>query len=230
MNYVSVVFVHWAQNQYRLDLAFRSLDSLLESTEIPLEVIIVENGKDEFEFGKYCRLLLSERRIAHHISNGENLHFGYARNQGILLSTAPDLIAIVDNDIIYEKGWLEKCLEGLKKFKDRKLIASPLSYPRFPNRYLVEETKEWKFDMRAGSNCMVLPRKVFDEIGLFKCHRIAGSLFADKLVRAGYLTLVPKPDMAKDMGFKRGYHLGKERDHSKTLHNGIKVKVDKFPI
>src|SRR3990167_2385342 len=89
MEHISVIFTHWGQSKVREELAIKSLSSLLESTGIPLEIIVVHNkGEVYFEFREICLALLNRKLIAHYIENAENLHFGYARNQGILMATA----------------------------------------------------------------------------------------------------------------------------------------------
>lgn len=234
-DFVSIIFVHYAMDRYRSELARASLYSLIETTNnLPCEIIVVDNG-GSLEDSKFFLELAHENKIHHYIRNGENLHFSFARNQGILMSSGK-YVAIIDNDIIFDRKWLNLCIGMLEQFPDKKFIASIIYYPytsaKSDKRYHAGTIKgkyEYKLNQRAGSNCMVMRREVFDEIGLFKLHRIAGSLFADDLVRAGYLTILPPEKyryMAKDCGLRRGYNLKASFDFIKTLTDGSKKHYD----
>lgn len=230
-DFVSIIWIHHSMTQYRSNLARASLCSIIETTKnLPCEIIVVDNGGN-VEDGKFFLELANENKIHHYIRNGENLHFAYARNQGLLLAGGK-YISIIDNDIIFDHKWLQLCVGMLEQFPDRKFIASIIYYPYtsavLDKRYhagTIKGKHEYKLNQRAGANCMVMRREVFDEVGLFQLHRIAGSHFVNSLVRAGYLTILPPEKYryrARDCGFKRGYKSREAFPFIKTLSDGSK--------
>lgn len=225
MKYTSIIFVTWSMNQERGELAKQSFLSLIESIDSPAEIIVIDNGNDE-TISSFFLTECQNRKISHYIRNADNWSFGFARNQGLTLA-AGDYIAIVDNDILYEKGWLEKCVDFLEN-SDGKYLATPISYPlteRYNVGYIEYKGERWKKDMRAGSNCWVMKRKDYETIGNFKLHRIAGSLWTDCAVGLGYVFVVTPQDMVRDVGLRRGYNLKEALKIEKTLLNGEKIKI-----
>lgn len=225
----SIIFVHWAMNETRSLLARYSIISLLNSLNSPCEVIVVDNGENE-EDSKFFLKLVQDKRITHYLRNADNLHFGHARNQAISFCNG-EFIAIVDNDLHYMNNWLEASFEPLRAYPERKLIGSPIQYPtpkmvdKYDQGILNVYGKKYRLNMRAGSNCMVMKKEVFEEIGKFQLHRIAGSLFTDSLVRAGYLTAVTPENMVIDLGFRAGYNLSEAISVEKTLTDKTKFKL-----
>ena len=229
-NYVSIIFVHWAQNEERSLLARASLKSLQSTIHSSSEIIVIDNGGN-LEDSKFFLKECDKKGIALYIRNADNMHFGFARNQGILASTA-NWVCVVDNDIMYKDKWLEMCLSMLKTYPDKKLIASPINYPyvhkrdpRWRHGTLLVKGRECSLNERAGSNCMLVRRNVFDEIGMFKIHRIAGSHFTDALVKSGYLTICPEVNWAYDCGLRKGYNFKEMAKAERTLSDGEKINI-----
>ena len=101
---VSVIVTHWGQNEFRSAVMWRSIESLI-NTASGAEMIVVDNGGN-YEDSLFLLQYANEGKIACYIRNRKNMHFGYARNQGVKLSSG-NYIVIADNDISYENGWLE---------------------------------------------------------------------------------------------------------------------------
>lgn len=174
------------------------------------EIIVIDNGESE-EDSKWLLEKVHEKKIACYIRNRQNMHFAYARNQGLKLATG-DYIVIADNDIFYTPEWLQICVDFLAKnpgkYLATPLIADPMNAIR-PDRW-AGEVGAWKLNYRAGSNCFVMRRSDFEVLGEFDIHRIAGSKFTDRCVRMGYtMAVMPRP-RAFDMGLRQGYNLNEE--------------------
>lgn len=172
-----------------------------------IEIIVVDNG-DSFEDSKYLLSLAHDGSISCYIRNRHNMSFGYARNQAMRLSSGR-FIAICDNDILYEDGWLERCIMFLDKNKNRgNYFATPLPADPMNNhkKRWGLEIDGWRMNTRAGSNCFVGRREDFQKVGHFSQHRIAGSKWADRYVRMGYMMAVMPEPMAKDEGLRAGYN------------------------
>ena len=207
---VSVIVTHWGQNEFRSAVMWRSIESLI-NTASGAEIIVVDNGGN-YEDSLFLLQYANEGKIACYIRNRKNMHFGYARNQGVKLSSG-NYIVIADNDISYENGWLETCLRILKEHPDKKLLATPLRTDRqHRNEYhwagkIHALGKEWLVNMRAGSNCFLVKREHFNDIGWFEQHEIAGSRWNNKFQDKGYRMVTMETDsLAEDIGFKKGYN------------------------
>ena len=203
---------HWTMDKFRSETMRKSVSSLI--TTVPnAEIIVIDNGEN-LEDSQWLLEKTHKKEIACYIRNRYNMSFGYGRNQGLKLCSG-DYIVIVDNDILFEQGWLEECLEVFKKYPNEKIIVSHIDYPTgiLKEKYDAGMLGDYKLNMRAGSNCFMMKRKTFEEIGEFEIHRIAGTKFTDKLVRNGYLTAVIPTKKTEDMGFRRGYDFNKEIEH-----------------
>lgn len=232
-NYVSIIFVHWAQDEERSLMARASLSSLQHTIHSSSEIIVVDNGSN-LEDSKFFLKQCNKKKIALYIRNADNMHFGFARNQGLTFSSA-NWIAIVDNDIMYRDKWLEMCLQMLRAHPDKKLIASPINYPyvhkrdpRWRHGQIPVKRRMCNLTERAGSNCMVMRKKVLKELGFFHLHRIAGTHFTDALVKAGYLVITPEVNWAYDVGLRKGYNFKNKIFVDRTLSDGDKIHFEKW--
>jgi GT2 family glycosyltransferase len=100
----------------RFDLVGRSIESLFASTQTPFELIYVDGGASR-EVSK-----VTDRLAIQHgfkiIRKDTFLPPNIARNLAITeVGTETDYIAFVDNDVLYEQGWLEalvRCADETK--------------------------------------------------------------------------------------------------------------------
>jgi glycosyltransferase involved in cell wall biosynthesis len=235
MKFTSVVFVHYASNPERSKMMRKSIDSLLKSTSLPFELIVVDNGgsidDSIFLLGKTDR-----GEINTYIRNDNNRHFSFARNQAIRMSNG-DYIAIVDNDILYDKGWLEECISVLEKYPHERIYATPVyNVAHWRPKYWLKETlevngKTFRQNRRAGSNCFVIRREDLQEIGDFYIHRIAGTKWTDRAWSLGYHAAVTEEVMVKDQGFRKGYNLNDALPVKLHLHNcDVYFNEDEFRV
>lgn len=228
-DFLSIIFVHYAPNEDRRKLAFSSFKSLLDTTKnYPCEIIVVTNGnEDDFP----------EATIQ--IKNKDNLFFPMARNQGINISSGK-YICVVDNDLLYDDGWIEKSVELLKKVEGKKLLVTPL-YAIPSHRKYSYERDGFLVNPFAGSNCWLMNREDWNEIGGFEQHIISGTLWCRRYIRMGYSVALVTGDHFKGIvhdqgqgrtpyaGYqKRGYVNGVDaRDVKfyKTLTDGTRVNI-----
>jgi len=208
--YTSIIFTHFTDNAERSDTMRRSIESLIENTDSPYEITVVDNGGSVMD-SLYLLNLAEQKKINTYIRNSDNMHFGFARNQG-LLQARGDYICIVDNDILYKKGWLRACTTALDYFPGN-IYTTPLYYPTtgLNKRYHIDFLKddnglEYELNMRAGSNCFVFRRTDLPALGYFQLHRIAGSRWTDNAVRRGFLACVVPGGLVEDIGLRKGYN------------------------
>lgn len=218
--FCSIIITHWAQTEERSEIFKKSLNSLIENTKYPHELIVVDNG-GSFEDTEHLLKMTHAGEITVHIRNSSNMSFGYARNQGLQMAQG-DYICIADNDIEYREGWLTKCIEALEMHPEGKYYATPLDYPTplEVKRYTVGDLGDYKLNMRAGSNCFVIRRSDMEKIGKFPIHRVAGTKWTDRAVRMGYLALVLPGEYVYDMGLRRGYNMNHTAGICIKLSNG----------
>lgn len=201
---VSVIITHWAMNKERSDIMRKSLKSLFETTP-EAEIIVVDNG-GSLEDSLWLAEMCNAGKIACYIKNRNNMHFGYARNQALKLSSG-EYICIADNDILYKDGWLEECIDFLER-NEGKYLATPLRPDPMNRRQIrwVGEVDGWKLNERAGSNCWVMRRGDLEVIGVFDVHRIAGSKWVDRYRKLHYaMACMPEPK-CEDLAFRAGYN------------------------
>lgn len=225
--FCSIIIASYVDNEERDKMFRTSLDTLHRRTKYPYELIVVDNGGNK-ELSQWLSSRAGAGVINTYIRNKNNMHFGYARNQGLKLAHG-DYICIADNDILYYEGWLTKCVDVLEAHPDKKIYATPMPYPmsslnhRYHAGYLDYKGESYELHQRAGSNCFVMRKKDFEEVGEFTHHRIAGSYWTDAANRAGYLACVLPDLRATDMGLRKGYDLKKSIPINLTLSDGTEV-------
>ena len=227
MKYCSIIITHYSQPDdfggkragtiadQRSAMMKQCIESLKSNTDFPAEVIVIDNGGDKDD-SDWLLQKVREGVINTYVRNKNNMHFGWARNQGIRLATS-DYICISDNDILFKKNWLSKTIEPLLKWPDKRFIASPFITPdktKFKNPR--GNFHEYRLNSMAGSNCMIMTKKIYWEVRPFTTHHITGSHWHRRMVKAGYLVIVPPEDYVEHLAFRHGY----------TLRAKIKVKED----
>lgn len=231
MKIISIIVTAWAMNQERSDLLRKSLSSLFETIKnLPVETIIIDNGGN-LDDSKYLLELTEQGKINTYIRNHLNMHFGYARNQALNICNG-DYIAIVDSDIEYKKGWLDMCLAVLDTYPDEKIYATPIYnvahwLPKFwSDKVLKVGDEYWRLNRRAGSNCFVVRRRDFEEIGDFLYHRVAGTKWTEEAYEKGYWAAVSPRILTEDMGFRKGYAWHVAVPIKEVLSNGKEVYLN----
>ncbi|MFC4765796.1 glycosyltransferase family 2 protein [Effusibacillus consociatus] len=125
-------------NQYHV--TEQCLNSIFQKTDIPYELILIDNGSTDLTREKISQLdgsqfqHLKELKI---IYNQENLGVAKAWNQGIKYARG-DFICICNNDIVVSKNWLSSLIEKMRGNSNLGMISPVdnvyiMSYPhRFP--------------------------------------------------------------------------------------------------
>ncbi len=200
---VAIIFTTWTPDKERSEMMFRSITSLIQ-TAPTAEILVADNGGN-LQDSQWLLELTETKHLTTYTRFRNNMHFAYARNFFMKQTTA-DYIVICDNDIDFKEGWLEECLNFLENHPE-KYLATPLAPDNMhiKGKYAVGELDGWKLNLRAGSNCFVISRASYEEIGLFPDHNLAGSKYVDQYLRLGYkMACMPVPK-AWDLGFRKGY-------------------------
>ena len=226
--FCSIGFVHYGQTNFDADGDSRSqsmkqsIESLIENTDYPAEIIVMDNGGNPDD-SEYLLNLVREKKISTYVRYADNMSFGFAWNQFMRIATG-QYLCFTCNDILYKPGWLSACISLLEKYSDRKLIAAPYITPdkNLPN-YNKEVLEDARINSMAGSNCMIMTRENFLDIGEMPHYRIGGTIWHRMMVRKGYLVIIPPTDMVQHLGYRRGVDWRRHIEILKTLLNGEKV-------
>ncbi len=146
-----------------LKLTKRAIQSIRECTTAPYRLIVVDNGSMDG-----TKEWLAEQDDITVISNETNRGVAPACNQGLIIAGAP-YIAILNNDIEVDTGWLKMLIEGLEANPGVGCIG-PLS--------TAKQQRQWEGYHRADSGVVIIPyylatfctvfrREVIEQIGLF---------------------------------------------------------------
>ena len=140
---LSIIIPIYILDGHILELTQKCLKSIEEYTNIPYELIIVDNGSITEQFTKKADI---------YIRNKINVGNGKGWNQGALLATGEYLV-FMDNDVEVTEKWAEPLLEILKNKKVA--VAFPMSKNKEDDDY---------FERLAGF-CWMIRRNLFNKLG-----------------------------------------------------------------
>lgn len=226
---VSIIVVHYGQADAfgeekamgappRGEMLRKTMQSLYENTTYPAELIVIDNGgnPDDSEY-----LLECSRRglINTYIRNKENMNFGWAWNQGASVATG-DYLCFTCNDLEFKKGWLESSIEPLLKYPEKKLIATPIVTPdKDRDKYWVGKLDNHRLNTWAGSNCMLMHKSVYEDVGHFTTSQVAGTAWHRHKHKLGYVMVVTPENMVDHLAHQGGVNFYKLIPVKKTLLN-----------
>jgi len=96
-----------------LDFTRQAVESVLQHTQYPFELILVDNGSAE-DTRRYLQKIEEEYANVHTIFNKENKGFAAGNNQGAQMAFGKYLM-FLNNDVLVSDGWLKSLVEGLEK-------------------------------------------------------------------------------------------------------------------
>jgi len=168
------------------------LDSLLQSTHRPLEIVVIDNGSTDETPAILERFAASAQaaNVSLHVArNRENVGCSTGRNQGIAASHGR-FVLFADNDVMVRtRSWAQRMLAAFARDEALGVIGPKLIYP-FPPFLVqfaggeVSQTGRVNFTGRGErgddprfnavrfvqcyiSACMMLSRDVIDQVGGF---------------------------------------------------------------
>lgn len=240
IKYASLVICHYgllddfgekaapANHRQRNLLVQNLIQSLKDNTDYPCEIIVMDNGGNP-DVTDWFVEQVRKGVITQLVRSHDNLHFAMAWNLGAKLATG-DYLSFVCNDIEVQPGWLSSCVKILEDYPDRKFVATPfITYGK--RNQTVEITKEgYRVNLRSGSNCMVMRKEDWPKLGEFPVHRVGGTLWYTKNVRADWRFVAPPKDLAIDRGARQGVNFGIPIEVKKTLLNGEQIHFEEKQI
>lgn len=200
------------------------VESILANTDYPAELIVCDNGTTAGnpDDSDYLLGLAREGKLTH-VRFPQNMHFSFAWNHGAKLATGTTL-SFICNDIEVAPNWLPECMRILAE-NDNKVIATPFITRDKAKMNTVLPNGD-RQNPRSGSNCMVIPRELFYEIGEWPVHRIGGTLWYNKIYKMGIKTVAPPADLAYDRGWRHGVNWNVPIEVKKRLLDGSEISFE----
>ena len=235
--YASIILVHyslvddyggkkaWADQPTRSEMLKMSIDSIVENTEYPAELIVMDNGGNPDD-SEYLLDLARKGVITTYVRYANNMQYAFAHNQGAKLATG-DYLCFTCNDVTVKKGWLSECVRMIEQNNDRRLVATPLIVSHIHPKYNKEKIGDDRINPFAGSNCMVMNRRAWRELGNFHVYSDFGNQwFREKVLRWGYKSIAPPKDLAIHLANHRGLDWRQQVKIVKTLLNKREINFD----
>lgn len=182
--------------------------------EYPHEVIVHDDGSGKETVDMLLGLLASDQISKLILSpRGHNEGVGAAFNRAAALATG-DPVCKLDQDLVFQPGWLRKTSEWLSKDVDVgmfglfKYYVDPVNWREMNHRPPSPELGgEYEYVDDFVGSAMVIPQEILAEFGQFPEHSAA---FAEdveykKMLQANGLELaLPCDDLATNVGFGVG--------------------------
>lgn len=185
----------------------RCVDSLIENTEYPFRLIMVDNGSDR-PTKEYLESLKEDPRLKGYvlIRNEENLGYTKATNQGMEISDA-EYVCLLNNDTVMTKGWLTEMIKVAEFSPDIGIVnpasnnlgiykpwyVSLKSYAASRRRRLSGQYVEMA---TAVGFCFLIKREVIEKIGILSDQYGDGNFedteYAIRAGRNGYKSVIAK--------------------------------------
>ena len=246
---VSIVIL--ACNQ--LEYTRKCLDSILEHTELPFEIIVVDNGSID-DTPEFLDSLFEEKFSADQlkvIRNKENKGFAAGNNQGIAAACG-EYILLMNNDIVVTPGWLDRLIACAKR-NPRAGIVGPLSnYVSGPqqakavnydtqtleglNRYSARLAEQYCDNaqrlLRVVGFCMLIKRVVIDKIGglddLYGLGNFEDDDFSLRAALAGFESWMAEDCFVHHYGSRT--FIGEKIDYRKSLERNWTLFKEKWGL
>lgn len=152
------------------------LESVFKNTSFAFHLIIIDNASSEPTRGYLVKLAEDRKGAVTLLKNESNLGFIKAVNQGIEISSTP-YICLLNNDTEVTEGWLAEMVKVAESNEDIGIV-NPNSNtmgtkPRAGQskdalaKELKSHTGEYSELAWATGFCMLIKRRLIEEIGLF---------------------------------------------------------------
>jgi GT2 family glycosyltransferase len=185
----------------QLDYTRKCLDSLFAYTDVPFELIVVDNGSKDGTWA-YLESVRKKRKNVRLIRNPENMGFAFGCNQGIIISEG-EYMVLLNNDTVVTRNWLKRLKQTLNAVTGAGLIGPVSNYVSgaqrveagdlktldqiqgFAGSLLIQRAGQVSEVNRLVGFCLMVKREVFDRVGLLDSGFAVGNFEDDDLcVRA----------------------------------------------
>jgi len=158
----------------QLDLTKRMLSNLFKTTKRPFNMVIVDNGSKDGTIDYLMNEVLPEAKSEHGVQlyikpNDENKGIAIARNQCLKIADEldPKWYGTIDNDVEVPEGWLNECVDVIKRNPKYGMIGVNMERKQFPVVTANGVMFQHKPQGNLGTACMVFPKAVHKMLGFF---------------------------------------------------------------
>ncbi|KKL25818.1 hypothetical protein LCGC14_2401490, partial [marine sediment metagenome] len=223
---------------YRADLARVCIDSIINYTDFPYELILVQEGNDE----EITDLLKSYD--AKFVQNKRPLGYAGAMNSGIKLSKGTHY-CFLNSDVVVIPDWLNCMMEAFY-FDEQIGLVTP-TYSEMPGRQDIGHKSDKDIEyvddpLSLKGVCFLISKEAIDKVGQWDesfglgggddndmCIRIAKSDFKLAIARKSFIYHYGSASFRKefndDVGFSKKYAVGQFNKVRKKHSIGDKPRV-----
>ncbi|MEB3188441.1 MAG: glycosyltransferase [bacterium] len=206
----------------KLEYTRLCLETLYESTRIPFELVVVDNGSTD-DTVDYLRAFAASHDNVQLICNDVNRGFAAGCNQGIARARGREIV-LLNNDTVLAEGWLEPLMRTIEGDPGVGLVGPCSNYVVGPQLvsdvpyntrtldgyavYVRQRAEQFRGSVRHTNRligfCVLVSRAVLDRIGGFDETFGRGNFEDDDLsIRAhlaGFMTLIADDSFVHHVG------------------------------
>lgn len=239
----SIIILTFNQLRFTKDC----LKSVYQHTNIPFELILVDNGSTD-DTRDYLINFAQANKNVELIFNDNNLGFAAGCNQG-LRKVHGDYVLLLNNDVIVTEGWLEKLISHLEQSPDIGM-AGPVSnsvsgdqlvekvpygksikgMQKFARNLSIRNSGKTTGIVRLVGFCLLIRKEVIEVIGGLDENYLSGNFEDDDLCLrsyiAGYKNIIAHDVFIHHYGsmtFK-----GNAIDYQATMKRNLRYFADKW--
>lgn len=161
----------------QLDLLKQCLESVERYTDLPYELIVIDNASTDGT-ARYLQSLRGQVRVR---SFDENKGFAAAVNLGLMMAKGTTIV-LLNNDILVTANWLRNMLICLESDPNIGMVGPVTNYisgeqqikvpynrvdqmPEFARKHNVSNPELWRDTEWLRGFCLLFRRELFEEIG-----------------------------------------------------------------
>jgi len=200
----------------RLNLTQKTFETTLKNTGCNFDLIIIDNDSTDNTL-EWINDNIKDYTVSYKIiSLKKNMGIAYGRNLGLKINDDffnNDFLCTLDNDVIINNNWLEKCcsiLQANNKIGACGVNFEGTKYPITTIKINNERSEQIQIKPRGnlGTAAEVFKKEIHDQIGFFEnyeCYGHEDAMYGFKIRQLGKILVYLKED---------GIHLGVEKEDS----------------
>jgi GT2 family glycosyltransferase/predicted SAM-dependent methyltransferase len=241
---VSIIILTYNQLEY----SKLCVNSIIENTEIPYEIIFVDNGSLDGTV-KWLKDLCKRHPNFRLIKNVTNKGFAVGCNQGIEAASG-EYILLLNNDVIVTPNWLTGMLNCIKSDIKSGIVGpmtnnisgsqrvprvtykSPDDLPAYAKQFYKNHRYRRILNQRIVGFCMLFHRNLVERIGMLDASFGTGNFedddFCLRSVLHGYHNYIAADVFIHHFGSRS--FIGNNIDYQDVLNNNKTLFLDKWSV
>ena len=159
----------------------------MERKAIPI-ILVYSKKRQALVDQTLCTLSMNTdcfRRIFYEPDSGQGNHYIEQRNgiaSDIKSEMDYDYICFADDDLYFNKGWLNEMVDVLEKNDDIKIVSGT---DWFTYKRLEDRGNAWVSDQMAGG-CLLMSRETWEKYGPFDVDKDKTNMFRERVQKDGF--------------------------------------------